>query len=192
ITMYGDGIRQHAFNGFRAELGYWFNDDWAAEISWFQFETKNKRFSIASQGDPSIGRFYQDVSSSTNTSTYLIFSEPPDPNVVGSTRQAGFIDAEAPTRLWGTEFNIKKPGYAVFSDTCDYLVGFRYIDLREGIFISDGATFFDGSGISLFGTDRFYTTNQFYGAQVGFSSHGDLGCGFTFDAGGKIAIGGVE
>jgi hypothetical protein len=192
ITMYGDGIRHHAFDGFRIEAGYWVNDTWAGEVSFFQFETKNKRFEIASDGDPSIGRYYKDLTNKSNPNTYLIFAEPVDPNNPQSTRTSGFINASSPLRLWGAEANVKTPGYAVFSERCDYLVGFRYIDLRDGIFISDGTTFHDGSGLSIFGEDRFYATNQFYGAQVGFNSEGVLGCGFTFGVTGKMAIGGVQ
>jgi Putative beta barrel porin-7 (BBP7) len=192
ITMYGDGIRHHAFDGLRAEVGYWVNDCWAGEVSYFKFETKNKRFDITSDGDPSIGRHYLDVSNSNNASTYLIFAQPADPNVVGSTRTSGFIDASSPLQLWGTEINARTQGYAVFTDHCDYIIGFRYVDLRDGIFISDGATFHDGSGLSIFGTDRFYATNRFYGGQVGFNSYGEIGCGFTVDVTGKLAIGGVE
>jgi len=94
FTMYGDGIRHHAFSGFRAEAGYWVNDNWAGEVSFFQFETKNKRFHIESDGEPSIGRHYLDVSSSNNanTNTYLIFAEPANPNMAGSTRTSGYIE----------------------------------------------------------------------------------------------------
>lgn len=195
LTMYGDGIRQHAFNGVRAEVGYWFNNNWAAEVNFFQFEAKNKQFFIASDGEPSIGRHYQDVSNSSNTNTYLIFAQPADPNVANSTRTSGFIDASSPMQLWGVELNAKTPGYAVFSERCDYLVGFRYLDLRDGIFISDATTFYDNLGMpttTIFGTDRFYATNQFYGVQVGFNSLAELGGGFTFDMTGKLAMGGVQ
>ena len=169
--------------------------NWAGEVSFTQFETKNKRFRIDSDGEPSIGRHFNDLTNANNPITYLIYASPQDPNNANSRRTSGFIDASSPIRLWGVDINARAHGYSVFSDHCDWLVGFRYLDLRDGIFITDFTQFYDARGTptaSLFGEDRFYATNQFYGPQVGFNSMYEFAGGFTLDVTGKIALGGVR
>ncbi len=194
-TMYGNGIRHHAFSGFRAEAGFWLNDNWAGEVSFMQFESKNKGFRIDSEGEPSIGRHYIDLTNNSNPITYLIYARPQDPSNAANGRIRGYIDASSPIRLWGLDINARAHGYSVFADHCDWLVGFRYVDLRDGIFISDFTQFFDATGTipgtSYLGEDRFYATNQFYGPQVGFNSMYEFG-GVTLDVTGKIAMGGVR
>lgn len=184
ITVFGDSIRQHGINGLRAELGYWFNDSIAFEAVYTQFETKSKNFFIQSSGDPSIGRYYFDTTDNDRPNTYLIHARPGGP-------ESGFIDIQAPVRLWGFETNIRTPGYSVFSDRTDYIVGFRYIDLSDSITIRNFVQFNNGSGLSFEGEDRFSAANQFYGGQVGFISRFDIGAGFHFNLGGKLAVGGV-
>src|SRR5262245_27968897 len=126
-NIYGDSVRHHAFSGFTIMLGSYVNDSWGWDASYTEFETKSKDFFIRSPGDPSIGRYYFDLTNSSQPTTYLIYSNP-------NGTVDGFIDVQAPTRLWWTDFNIRCRGTAVFADRLDWLVGFRYLDLREGLF----------------------------------------------------------
>lgn len=183
-TLYGGSIRQHAFSGVNVMLGAYLNETWGFDVSYTEFETKSKDYFIASQGDPSIGRYFYNVTNDSRPLTYLVISNPD-----GSV--GGFINVEAPTRLWTMDANIRYAGNAIFADRFDWLVGFRYIDLREGIFVSD-FTQLNGTGDSFFGEDRYYVTNQFYGAQVGGRSFTELGCGFTLDCSFKLAFGGTR
>lgn len=183
-TLYGDSIRQHAFNGFNVMIGSYVNDSWGWDASYTEFETKNKSFFITSPGDPSIGRYYFDLTNSSQPNTYLVYSNP-------NGTVDGFIDVQAPTRLWWADVNIRCHGTAVFADQVDWLFGFRYIDLREGLFITD-FTQFNQVGTGFLAAERFYTTNQFYGPQIGVRSWTNLGCGFCLDAYFKFAMGGVR
>lgn len=184
ITIFGDGIRQHAFSGFRIFGGVAVNDTWAVEGSYSQFETKNKSFFIQSNGDPSIGRYYIDLTNNQRPITYLIYSQPD-----GATN--GYININAPVKMYTFDVNARTAGNSVFADRFDWLVGFRYLDLRDGIFIED-FTEAPATGQSFRGQDNFAAKNQFYGAQIGGNSFANLGCGFTLDTTLKVAFGGVR
>jgi len=177
ITVYGDGIRHHAFNGYRAEAGYWVSDQWAGEVSFFQFETKNKRFEIASDGEPSIGRHYQDVSNANNTNTYLIFANRPIRMSSARRAPAASSTPPAPCSCGAVKSTSRRRATpcsliaATISSASLHRPARRHIHQRRH------RTFHDGSGLSIFGTDRFYATNQFYGGQVGFNSYGEIGGG---------------
>lgn len=183
-TMFGDGIRQHAFSGYYAAGGFWFHNNWAIDGSYVQFQTKTKEFSITSAGDPAIGRYFYDVTNNSTPSTFLIYSQPTGP-INGS------ITATAPTKFSMFDLNARTHGYTVFSDRVDWLAGIRYADLKEGIVIND-FTNSAAAGISYTGEDRFETANKFYGAQVGFNAWTGLPYGFTLDVTGKLALGAVR
>lgn len=186
-TIFGNGIDQNGTSGVRIFGGAWLNDSIAIEGSYSGFETKVKRFYIESQGDPPIGRYFYDVTNNDRPNTYVIYSRPD-----GS--ESGFINVESPLRVWTFDVNARGRGTTVFSEHFDWIAGFRYFDLREGIFVQDYIQFNtgDNAGTSLFGEDRFYVTNQFYGAQIGGNSFFELGGGFTLDVTAKIALGGVR
>jgi len=186
-TLFGDNIDQNGTSGIRLFGGAWLNDSIAIEGSYSGFETKVKRFYIESQGNPPIGRYFYDVENSERPNTYVIYSRPD-----GS--ESGFINVESPLRVWTFDINARGRGTTVFSERFDWIAGFRYFDLREGIFVQDFIQFNTGdfAGTSLYGEDRFYVTNQFYGAQIGGNSFFELGAGFSLDVTAKIAIGGVR
>lgn len=184
-TIYGDGIRHHAFSGLHLNAGAWFTDTFGVDGSFTGFETKSKNFFIESNGEPSIGRFYTDVTNSSRPLTYLVYSDPD-----GS--QSGSVLVTSPVRFWHADVNARTNGYSVFADRTDWLVGFRYADLRDGIYVRDFTQRNDATRASLTGEDNFSATNQFYGGQVGFNSWYELGCGFTMDVTGKFAVGGLR
>ncbi|HEV3205193.1 MAG TPA: BBP7 family outer membrane beta-barrel protein [Gemmataceae bacterium] len=97
---------------------------------------------------------------------------------------------QARSKTWGLEANlwrniVDEP--ILEAMRLDVMVGFRYIDLSEDIFIDTTSSFnrnlqafpeflpFAGNHLSI--NDSFSTANQFYGGQVGVSAkfHGDLG-----------------
>lgn len=87
----------------------------------------------------------------------------------------GSIRVNAQTTLWGAEANVVARGGGLI-DT--YFGGYRHLALRERLTVTDrttvqvgGQAFFDGAPIAendtRVRTDRFESTNDFHGAQVG-------------------------
>ncbi|MFL5331280.1 MAG: BBP7 family outer membrane beta-barrel protein [Gemmataceae bacterium] len=183
-TMFGDGIRHHAFNGFYLSGGAWVTECFGVDASYAQFETKDKKFFINSPGDPSIGRYFVDLTNSSSPYTYLVYSRP-------DGTETGWISVSSPIQFWHADTNVRGHGFSVFSDRVDWLVGFHYADLRDGIFIQD-YTAFPSNGVSLAGDESFRARNQFYGGQVGANAWTGLGCGFSLDVTSKFAVGGIH
>jgi hypothetical protein len=90
----------------------------------------------------------------------------------------GGITVDSNYSLWGGEVNLWKNVYYEYPGRTiriDALVGFRYLDLDEGLAISTLSLYnqqplqpftqFAGSQILV--NDLFYTRNQFYGGQIG-------------------------
>ena len=168
-------------------LGAWLNDarTFGVDGSFFQLEQKSDDFFVASAGDPVIGRFFFDPNNKDQPLIFL-FKSMPDKS------ESGFIAVNAPLRLYGADANLRFQGTSIFSRRFDWLVGARYLDLREGLFIHDHIDFNNiGPNTFLAGTDNFRTTNQFYGAQVGGESHFRWG-NWSLDWTNKFALGGVK
>ena len=109
---------------------------------------------------------------------------------------SGDIHASSYSRLQGADIN----ALCGLCSGCKYwvqmLAGFRYLNLEEGIAISEttrvnpalptASPFFGGSTIAI--TDRFDTRNNFYGGQVGL--RGEVRRGRMFvEVQGKVALG---
>jgi hypothetical protein len=182
-TLFGNGIGQGTFNGFYASGGFWLTDCFGFDGSYVKFQEKTKTYTIASNGDPSIGRYYYDITNNSTPQTYLIYANPN-----GSAN--GAISASAPSKFWFGDFNVRTHGYTVFSDRVDWIAGFRYASLAEGLVVDDVTTL-PAAPITYTGEDRFETDNKFYGAQVGFDAWTGLCYGFTLDVTGKLALGAV-
>ncbi len=99
------------------------------------------------------------------------------------------VQFQTTSRLWGAEGN----GLVNLLQTRQFLwamlVGFRYLDLQEGLNLS--TSFVDdvtGSGGVFTVTDRFATRNQFYGGQIGTRMGWNLGP-LSLLATAKVALG---
>jgi hypothetical protein len=156
------------------------------DASYLQLFQTTESYSIASQGIPVIGRGFIDAGA--NASSFLRLSTPD-----GTT--SGFINARSPVEMYTFDANLRKQGCSVFTDRVDYLLGLRYLQLRDGVTVDSGATITDPNGafppFKITSNESFRATNQFYGSQIGFDAHSRYGC-FDFEFSGKFAAGWVH
>jgi hypothetical protein len=188
ISLFGlNGIDPKELSGARVQLGAWLVDRcWGVDASYMQLFQKTESFSIASQGIPVIGRGFVDAGA--NATSFLRLSTPD-----GTT--AGNINAASPVELYTFDANLRRQGCSVFTDRVDYLLGLRYLQLRDSVTVDSGATITDPTGANppfkITSNESFHSTNQFYGSQIGFDAHSRYGC-FDFEFMGKFAAGWVH
>jgi hypothetical protein len=155
-------------------------------------EKKNKDFLTQTPGNPVNGPLYFDPIQ--NREIILLYGTPAG-NTAGLTPRAAVLAAHADNRLWGAEANVSYQAGAIFcADRLDWLVGFRHLQFGEGLEFNGVSTPGVGAppGTSVIRyNDTITALSQFYGPQIGLRSHHEI-CGiFTFDAIGKLAVGGV-
>jgi len=165
------------FNGGRVRAGVALVDGClGAEFSGFYLEKQSATLDqIGNLPDQAIGRPFFDPGTDTYHVKLLSFTDAFSDGVhVGLS-----------TQLWGAEgnftFNIPYLG-----SVDSVFVGGRYMRLDEDLRVTDqvttgtlGESFFNGQpqnvGDKVVTADRFQTTNQFYGGQVGFVRIDDYG-----------------
>lgn len=184
------GTDPGTFSGIKAMAGLWLDEcaTWGVEVGYNQLFRQSDQFSIASGGIPVIGRPYFDVAA-----LQPAFLRYTDPNGL----QRGYIRTDAPSQLVGGDINVRYNGLAIFADRTEYLLGFRYMNLREAVGIQSGVSFFAPTPFApvltqaIDSTELFRAKNDFYGAQIGSESHFYYGK-WSFDVGGKLAMGTVR
>lgn len=103
------------------------------------------------------------------------------------------FSAVSTTRFWGGEANLTGPEFTVGPASIRPLVGFRYLDLAEGLDIDNTVVALAGfgnlgPGATVSQTEGFHTRNQFFGGQVGAQAELRSGS-FFFRFQGKLALG---
>jgi hypothetical protein len=170
-----------SFNGVRVSAGYWFGDDQRLGVdgSAFTLERGRESYAIVSPGSPAITRSF--IGANNGQNIFLLFAVP--------GQYGGLLGATVDNRFRGWEANLRTTGYSVVADRTEWLAGFRYVELFEGVRVAGGSQFGDGSRDFI--ADRIVTSNQFYGGQVGI--HSRYGTGrVRADGILKAAVGGMH
>lgn len=171
-------------SGGRFSLGYWLNpaQTVGVETTFFFLGERATKFSTNSDAFPLLARPFFNQNLGTEFSEIIA-----DPN-----RQTGGVTIQAPTQLWGIQANLRKNLCCGCNGKVDLIGGFRYLDLHEGIFITEAGTLFPNGqpfgGSSFVVFDNFDTRNQFYGGQMGLSSEVRRGRWFV-NLRGLVALG---
>ncbi len=193
VVLFGGGdLNRNPFSGARAGFGYYLDDcgEKAIEISGFILGQRSDGFRSNS------------FQNSVLTRPFLQVNPPPIPNaqrVSFPGDQCGEVRIKAPSQLWGVEPNFLCKYCCDCNYRVDLLGGFRYLNLRESISIEEDVIFdgsFDGvdaqgrplANNQFFASDRFATSNQFYGAQLGVEGRWQRDR-FTVDGRAKLAVG---
>jgi hypothetical protein len=181
------------FSGARAEVGVFLDscDLYSLEAGGFFIFQNDVRFNLNSDpaGNPLIAR---PVTNGNNGQqiAYLDAS----PGLI-----TGGISIIAKSELMGAELNAACHAYVCKWCEVDGLIGFRYLRLDESLAFEDrfapqlpGVVFFEGAPVSppstLTDEDRFLTTNDFYGLQLGARIRWESDwCSFTIF--GKAGVG---
>jgi hypothetical protein len=211
--LYGDEtIFDDARSGFRVGLGSWFDcgRGYGLEGDYWMLGETTDHFRAASDsaGSPALFRPFFNVNPRGGDGGF----DPPareDAEIVSSPGVlAGAVDVDSYSQLQGAGLRFRRQLCCATScsggcDPCcqpvetssrlDLLVGYRYVQLREGIAIREDLTSLlsapeQGSFDIL---DQFGTSNRFHGADLGVTWRGRCGP-WLVDVLGKLALGGVQ
>lgn len=184
-----DGRLDHGTrSGMRLTAG-WYLDNCtgkAIELSGFFLGQRSARFSTDQNEFPVLARPFFDTVTGRENVELVAFP--------------GFADGrliiDSPSNLWGLEANLICK--ACCGGDCgrqwrvNWLVGPRYLNLREGLTILEDIRPTNALdplfGSQLIVTDRFATSNQFYGAQVGAEGRWLMGR-LSLDGRVRVALG---
>jgi hypothetical protein len=186
-TAIGDGTTNFgALSGFRIGFGAWFDD--AAHIgfdsSFFGLERAVNHQAVISDdnGGPAIGLSFVNAAPGQSGEFLQMLSIP------GAF--AGDVFVRSTLEMSGAEINA---AFCLVRTGCfelTGLVGFRYLEMNENLFIdADSTDVASGGFLSL--SDHFATHNQFYGGQVGAKMSWQTGR-FSVDGAAKLALGGTQ
>jgi hypothetical protein len=180
----GDTVGTGVRSGGRFTLGFWMDDEKNTAIEGTFLFLGQRSFSFAANSSmfPLLARPFFNLNTGTE------FRE------VATTPgiSVGQVAVDNPSRLWGGELNLRCNLCCGCWGRLDLLGGFRYLELDEGLNITESLLALPGSG-SLAGSnivvsDRFGTRNQFYGAQAGLDYEINRGR-WSLDLRGKLALG---
>jgi hypothetical protein len=192
----GSSVDNEGRSGGRFTLGYWFDTccPTAVEGSGFFLAPRSVRFAASSASFPVLARPVIDAATGQEKRE---INTTPITSPGGILNLSGKISVEAPSRLWGTEVNLRRQLCCGCNYHVDLLAGFRYLDLAEGLHVSEdvtsnaviaGVPAFDTVGNRILVVDRFDTRNRFAGGQVGASGEYCWNR-WSIEATGKVALG---
>jgi Putative beta barrel porin-7 (BBP7) len=168
VLFGGPGMDFRDRKGGRFAGGAWLDDEqiYGVDARYFFLGGRSINQSFVSAGNPIVATPFFNVNTGLQDSSLATF-----PGVT-----SGQIAVNAPTFLQGAEMNLT--GALVLMNSCriDGLVGFRYVNLQEGLQITEtslvtlapqyvGLVPFNGNTITV--NDSFETHNSFFGGQIG-------------------------
>jgi hypothetical protein len=163
----GSSVNLGAFSGLRLGLGCWVDalQTIGLEGNWFTLGSRSWSFGGGNNGDPSapvVARpFFNAVSG----------SEESQPVAVASLL-AGAVQVNVTSRLDGWEVNGLCNVYSACETRVDLLVGFRSLDLNDGVTILEDQTLLSsvpglGAGSRMQVADEFHARSTLYAGQLG-------------------------
>ena len=197
-VLFGGDLDRGVQDGFRLRAGYWFDGDKpiGIEASYFRLNRDSETFSVNSDSLPSmvIARPFFALNRIPPTGG-TVFNLPGQfSEIVAAPLLArGSVSIDAPSSLSGFELNGICP-LLCYSDCgssykVNLLGGFRYLNLREGLYITEAGTIdpftiatnaANGvppsmNSVAFRIDDRFDTANRFYGPQAGLAGRWTTG-----------------
>jgi hypothetical protein len=183
-----DSVSFGALSGVRLELGVALDEAacWGVSAEFFQLEHATRGASLSSDGtgSPPLGPVFFDPA--INRQVIVLFA---NPGINSGT--AGDIVSN---RLWGAEIDLRRRLPQLFSDRCDFLLGYRHIGFDESLDAGGTAVFLSGipsPNSTINYLEHFGVHNNFDGAIVGLESEFDV-WRFFLDLRGKFGIGNVH
>jgi hypothetical protein len=193
ILFDDESFHDGTYQGYRLSAGWWFTPDqlFGVEASYFNIESQGLDFFVPSTFTLVNATSRPVINAQTGESTVVLV------NFLQAFR--GTVEITAGSRLRSFDTHLIGALYQTDRWDFDLLLGYRYTDLTEGLTIlqnslvqQGGAAFFVGQPVAvsstIFISDRFRTTNEFQGGQVGLRSEWRFGRTFLCLTG-KLALG---
>jgi hypothetical protein len=163
-VLVGGSVDMGDFNGGRFTLGFAPWDQLGFEASYMFLGSNNVAQSFSSPGFPGLYRPFFNVVTGAQDAQFVAF-----PGVV-----SGVVNVTNRASLWGADANVRYPLLCGCAYKLDVLAGFKFLDFNESLQVDEIVTFLVAdptkgvkAGDMIRVTDRFATTNHFYGGQLG-------------------------
>jgi hypothetical protein len=191
VTLFDGNLNYGTASGGRFSAGYWFCDSQClgidASVLFLGERSINFLAASNSMGSPVISRPFVGAITGVQTVEQVAFPG----------EQAGNLTIHSDTRFRGAETNLRWNPCCLCGTGCcggswriGFLTGFRYLNLRENLDITEDFVDLGAIVTRHTLTDQFSTRNNFYGGQVGMLIELKRGC-WSLDMRGKIALGGT-
>jgi hypothetical protein len=190
IVVGGDSILKSLRVGGRLTLGTWIDNQqcrslvlrgWFAGEDTFGFSANQDQIAV-------ITRPFLNVSDDQAAAQDTQLIAFPD-------RLDGSVNIHADSDVFGGDLSLRQFWYGRYGGTVDFLYGYQYMRLNEGLSISSTSITLDdnippiGSVLSI--TDSFEARNEFHGGQIGVTSHYRERC-WSFNALAKLGFGSLR
>ncbi len=201
--LFGNSLSYTTMSGIKAEAGVFLDHDnvFSLDIGGFYFFPSRITFRANSDalGNPIIARPFNDLATGAERAELDSFPTafPAAPFFPAS----GGSEVDSKSELYGFEVNGRIHSYSYDRLHLDFLGGFRYLNLTEGLSIEDQTTILQPNTITILNNgipgnvltdfDSFNTSNTFYGLQIGARAQWDQDW-FFVRAFGKIAAGATQ
>lgn len=187
VLFGGDQLDATRRDGLRAVLGGWLDDEQQTglEGSYFGFgePAANSSFFAESLGLPQLARPFFNMDSGQDDAELVAF-----PAVL-----AGSVAVFTDSQLQTAALTLRRATRAGPIGRLDLLVGYRFLQFREGLMIREDLVSTDPGGLVEIGTrivveDQFSTRNEFHGADLGLALTLERGI-WVFESAARVGIG---
>lgn len=173
-----DSVPNLTRSGGRFTLGGWFGPccNWGVDGSFFFLARQNSNSLFAANANTLLVRPFLN----TNPAVQAVDGE-----------LANTVGINYFSQLWGADVNLRRKLWCGPNYWLDGLIGYRHLNLSEGINISEtrNTAFVGGTTIPALELESFRTRNQFNGVQIGLDGEWRFWNRFTLGATAKIAFG---
>ena len=168
VTLFGDSSVNHDWrSGGRVQAGYWLDCEqhWGVEASFFMLDTSARHFTAASGGTPILARPFFNAVTGRPDAELVAF-----PGVL-----SGQVSVGESSTLLGAGAWLRKNVCCGDCSRLDALVGYRYLRLsdrlgiREDLVSTDPTSATVPLGTKITVIDRFDTSNDFHGIDLGLA-----------------------
>ncbi len=197
ILAGGEAYHDDALDGVRLQFGLWLDSchTWGVGAEYFSLSSTSDSFSASSDGSTVLARPFFNVNAGSEFSSLVAYSN----------QIMGRVDVQTDSELIGGGIMFRRLRRAHegcsnwflcgcpehFCSRTEMLFGYRYLQLKEGVSITEDETTLSGApapGIFSVIRDSFRTSNQFNGFDIGYTTRRTRGF-WSLDTGIKLAIG---
>jgi hypothetical protein len=185
-VLFGGNLNYDDTNGGRFGL-LLEGDCMSYDVSFFNMSPRTVRFGASSDatGSPVLAVPFNSTAPVGNVNGFptgeAIFAIA-NPAIPAS----GSITVSSRLELWGAETNAYWNWRRNDGGRTDFLIGFRYLDLKND-FLINATTNNPAAGVTI--NDTFQTRNEFYGINLGGKTHQHLWGNLNLDVTAKVALG---
>jgi hypothetical protein len=169
VLLGNDSVASKEFSGILATVGIWLDCDKACALEfggfWLGNSSRQYRFASDANGNPILAQPVQIPEERALVVSFPDFF-------------AGSISVNSVMDFYGAEMNLVRNLYRVEGCSIDYLIGARYLYLRDELTMHQDVTLLangiipflgveQGAGSNFMFDDSFRSVNRFYGGQIG-------------------------